>query len=245
MEPVESMEPRLRVFVAGATGVIGRALVPLLLRAGHTVTGTTRSPQRAEALARAGAHPVIVDVYDGVALCEAVERARPDVVVHQLTDLPDRMTPEERPAALERNARIRVEGTNNLLVAAVAAGVGRVVAQSIAFIYAPGPLPHVEDAPLLPGPSTDAVRALENGVTSTDGIAGVALRYGRLYGPGTWTPVPEGTSPLHVDAAAHAALLAIHRGTSGIYNIAEDVDGVVSIEKARRELGFDPAYRCS
>jgi len=237
------MGPSLRVFVAGATGVIGRVLVPLLLRAGHAVTGTTRSAQRAEALSRSGANPVIVDVYDAVALCEAVERARPDVVVHQLTDLPDRLTPEERPAALERNARMRIAGTNNLLVAAVAAGVGRVVAQSIAFNYAPGPLPHREDAPLLPGPSTDAVRALENGVTSTDGMAGVVLRYGRLYGPGTWTPIPEGTSPLHVDAAARAALLAIHRGAPGIYNVAEDADGVVSIEKARRELGFDPAYR--
>lgn len=239
MDPVRSP---LRVFVAGATGVIGRALVPLLLRAGHSVTGTTRSPERAEALARTGAHPVIVDVYDGVALCEVVERARPDVVIHQLTDLPDHMTAEEREAIVERNARIRIAGTNNLLVAAVAAGVGRVIAQSIAFLYAPGPLPHGEDAPLVPGPSTDGVRALEASVTSTDGIAGLALRYGRLYGPGTWTPVPEGTSPLHVDAAAHAALLAVDRGAPGIYNIAED-DGVVSIERARRELGFDPAYR--
>lgn len=237
------MGPPLRVFVAGATGVIGRVLIPLLLRAGHAVTGTTRSAQRAEALSRSGASAVVVDVYDGVALCEAVERARPDVVIHQLTDLPDRMTPEERAAALERNARMRIAGTNNLLVAAVAAGVGRVVAQSIAFVYAPGPPPHLEDAPLLPGPTADAVRSLEAGVTSTDGMAGLVLRYGRLYGPGTWTPVPEGTSPLHVDAAAHAAFLAIHRGTPGVYNIAEDADGVVCSDKARRELGFDPAYR--
>lgn len=240
---MESLGPPLRVFVAGATGVIGRALVPLLLRAGHAVTGTTRSPQRAEALSRSGANPVIVDVYDGTALCEAVERARPDVVIHQLTDLPDQLTPEERGPMVERNARMRMEGTNNLLVAAVAAGVGRVVAQSIAFHYAPGPLPYAEDAPLLPGRSGDGVRALEAGVTSTDGIAGLVLRYGRLYGPGTWTPIPEGPSPLHVDAAARAALLAVHRGAPAIYNIAEDADGEVSIEKARRELGFDPAYR--
>src|SRR3569623_1142346 len=125
---MESTGSPQRVFVAGATGVIGRALVPLLLRAG-----------------------------DAVALCEAVERARPDVVIHQLTDLPDRLTPEERPAALERNARMRIAGTNNLLVAAVAAGVGRVIAQSIAFLYAPGPLPHGDDAPLQPGPSTETV----------------------------------------------------------------------------------------
>jgi nucleoside-diphosphate-sugar epimerase len=236
------MASPLRVFVAGATGVIGRALVPLLLRAGHAVTGTTRSPQRAEALARSGAHPVVVDVFDAPALCQAVERARPDVVIHQLTDLPDSSSPEARAAALERNARMRIEGTSNLLVAAVAAGVGRVVAQSIAFIYAPGPIPYREDAPLQPGTSADGVRALEGTVTGTDGIAGLVLRYGRLYGPGTWTPVPEGTSPLHVDAAAHAALLAVTRGAPGIYNIAED-DGVVSIEKARRELGFDPAFR--
>jgi len=240
---MEPMGPPLRVFVAGATGVIGRALVPLLLRAGHAVTGTTRSPLRAETLARWGANPVVVDVYQPVALCEAVERARPDVVIHQLTDLPDRMTPEERPAAMERTARMRTAGTNNLLVAAVAAGVGRVIAQSIAFVYAPGPVPYAEDAPLLPGPTADAVRSLEAGVTSTDGVAGLVLRYGRLYGPGTWTPVAEGASPLHVDAAARAALLAVHRGAPGIYNVAEDSDGVVSIEKARRELGFDPAYR--
>src|SRR3569623_184220 len=232
-----------RVFVAGATGVIGRALVPLLLRAGHAVTGTTRSPQRAEARGRSGAHPAIVDVYDAAALCEAVERARPDVVIHQLTDLPDRLVPEEWGAARERNARIRIAGTNNLLVATLAAGVGRVIAQSVAFLYAPGPLPHDEAAPLQPGPSTDAVRALEAGVPARDGVAGVVLRYGRLYGPGTWTPVPEGTSPVHVDAAAHAALLAVARGAPGVYNVAEDDDGVVSIEKARRELGWDPAYR--
>ena len=238
------MTPPLRVFVAGATGVIGRALVPLLLRAGHAVTGTTRSPERAEALSRSGAHPVVVDVYDAAALCRAVERARPDVLVHQLTDLPDSPTPEARAAALERNARMRIEGTNNLLVAAVAAGVGRVIAQSIAFLYAPGPTPYREDAPLVAGISTEGVRALETAVTYTDGIAGVVLRYGRLYGPGTWTPVPEGASPLHVDAAAHAALLALDRGPAGIYNIAED-DGTVSIEKARRVLGFDPAFRRS
>lgn len=232
-----------RVFVAGATGVVGRALVPLLLRAGHVVSGTTRSPQRAEALARSGAHPVVVDVYDAGALCEAVERARPDVVIHQLTDLPDRLSPEDHAAALERNTRIRIAGTHNLLVAALGAGVGRVIAQSLAFRYAPGPLPHGEADPLLPGPSTEGVRVLEAAVTSTDGIAGLVLRYGRLYGPGTWTPIPEGSSPVHVDAAAHAALLAVDRGAPGIYNIAEDADGAVSIESARRELGWDPAYR--
>jgi nucleoside-diphosphate-sugar epimerase len=236
------MASPLRVFVAGATGVVGRALIPLLLRAGHNVTGTTRAPERAEALARAGVHPVVLDVYDARALCQSVERARPDVVVHQLTDLPDDPGPEARAAAVQRNARMRTEGSNNLLVACVSAGVGRVVAQSIAFLYAPGPTPHREDAPLMPGTSTDGVRALEAGVTSTDGIAGLVLRYGRLYGPGTWTPVPEGTAPLHVDAAAQAALLALDRGAPGIYNIAED-DGTVSIERARRQLGFDPAFR--
>jgi len=124
----------------------------------------------------------------------------------------------------------------------VAAGARRVVAQSIAFVYAPGRTPHDEDDPLVPGPSTNGVRALESAVTGTDGIAGVVLRYGRFYGPGTWTPVPEGAAPLHVDAAAQAALLALDRGPAGVYNIAED-DGAVSIEKARRELGFDPAFR--
>ena len=138
--------------------------------------------------------------------------------------------------------RIRVEGTRNLMAAAKAAGARRVIAQSVAFVYAPGAEPHHEDDPLaLEGPgkrTAEGIAALEWAVLRTPPIEGIVLRYGRLYGPGTWTDVPEGRGPLHVDAAAHAALLALDRGV-GIYNIAED-DGAVAIDKARMELGFDP-----
>ena len=141
---------------------------------------------------------------------------------------------------------LRIEGTRNLMAAAQAAGVRRVVAQSIAFIYAPGPKPHREGDPLDESEAqrmtVSGVVALEDSVLKTPGIDGVVLRYGRLYGPGTWFAAASGTGPLSTDAAAHAALLAVSRGAPGIYNIAED-DGALSIEKARRELGFDPGFR--
>jgi len=238
----------MRVFVAGATGVIGRPLATLLVRAGHDVTGATRSAARAAGLERTGVTPAVVDVFDAEALKQAVAAARPQVVVHQLTDLPDANDPAAINASLAANARIRMEGTYNLVVAAKAAGATRMVAQSIAFVYAPGPLPHAETDPLLPPDTVSArgVHALEGAVLGTPGIEGVVLRYGRLYGPGTWntkgTPGSPGTGYVHVDAAAQAALLALTRGAPGAYNIAED-DGEVSIEKARRELGFDPDFR--
>lgn len=238
----------MRVFLAGATGVIGRPLLTLLVGAGHAVTGTTRSADKAEAIAAAGATPVVVDVYDASALTAAVGAARPEVVIHQLTDLPDVVDPQKMPAALAANARVRIEGTHNLIVAAKAVGARRLIAQSIAFMYAPGPTPHAEIDPLVPaqdsaaGVSARGVHALEDAVTGTPGIDGIVLRYGRLYGPGTWAEKPTGIGFLHVDAAAHAALLAMTRGAPGIYNIAED-DGEVTIDKARREFGFDPSFR--
>ena len=114
------------------------------------------------------------------------------------------------------------------------------IAQSIAFAYAPDEGPLTEDHPI--DPAQTGVIALEQAVTDTPGIAGMVLRYGRFYGPGTWTDQPNGAAPLHVDAAAQAALLALSKGRPGIYNIAED-DGAVSSEKARRELGFDASFR--
>jgi nucleoside-diphosphate-sugar epimerase len=233
----------MRIFVAGATGVIGRPLVPLLVRAGHQVTGSTRSPAKADALARAGATPTVVDVYDADALKRAMQAAQPEVVIHQLTDLPDEAGALAADA-LAANARVRIEGTHNLIVGAKAAGATRMIAQSISFIYAPGREPHLEEDALVPPENISArgVYALEGAVTGTPGLAGVVLRYGRLYGPGTWAAAPTGKGFLHVDAAAQAAVLALTRGAPGIYNIAED-DGEVSIAKARRELGFDPAFR--
>jgi nucleoside-diphosphate-sugar epimerase len=233
----------MRIFLAGATGVIGRPLLPLLVRAGHQVTGSTRSAAKADAIARAGATPAVVDVFDEEALKEAVGVAKPEVVIHQLTDLPDSAEPDAIAASLEANARIRIEGTYNLIVAAKMAGATRMVAQSIAFVYAPGPEPHQESDPLMPPDTVSArgVYALEDAVGGTPGLTGVVLRYGRLYGPGTWAKKPSGKGFLHVDAAAQAALAAVTRGV-GVYNIAED-DGAVAIDKARRDLGFDPTFR--
>jgi nucleoside-diphosphate-sugar epimerase len=236
----------LNIFVAGATGVIGVPLVKLLRAAGHTVTGGTRSPTKVAAIEALGATPAVVDVFDAAAFLRAVVAARPEVVIHQLTNLPDVLDPAERPAVLARNSKLRDEGTRNLMAAASSAGARRVVAQSIAFVYAPGPLPHTEDDPLDPGETQRAtvtgVVALEQAVLGTPSIAGVVLRYGRLYGPGTWFAKSEAPGGLSTDAAAHAALLAVDRGAPGLYNIAED-DGAVSIDKARRQLGFDPNFR--
>jgi nucleoside-diphosphate-sugar epimerase len=230
----------VRIFLAGASGAIGRRLTPLLIDAGHLVTGTTRSAAKAAALKARGVDAVIVDVFDAAALREAVVRARPDVVIHQLTDLPQVIDPARRGAALIANARLRIEGTPNLVAAAKAAGAGRLIAQSIAFAYAEGPEPHHESDPLAaaagdsPGAiSARGVRMLEDAVLNAPGIAGIVLRYGRLYGPGTGSQAASGRAPLYVDAAANAALLAVSRGAPGIYNIAED-DGAVVIDPAFR-----------
>jgi len=238
----------MRIFLAGAGGAIGRRLAPLLLAAGHIVTGTTRSTGKAAELSARGIEAVVVDVFDGEALRAAVIAARPDVVIHQLTDLPQVFDPARLREALARNSRLRIEGTANLIVAARAARSRRLIAQSIAFAYADGPEPHAEGDPLASGEGEEpgavtarGVRALEHVVLHAAGIEGIVLRYGRLYGPGTWNSA-NARAPLHVDAAAHAALLAVSRGAPGIYNIAED-DGAVAIGKARNELGFDPAFR--
>ena len=236
----------MNIFLAGATGVIGRRLVTLLRDAGHSVTGTTRSEERAVALAALGAKGVVVDVYDPRALLREVYASNPDVIVHQLTDLPDTLSPQERAVALERNARLRIEGTRNLMAAASMAGARRVVAQSIAFVYAPGEGARLESDPLDGSAemanTVQGVIELERQTMGVPGIDGVVLRYGRLYGPGTWFKTATGAAPLHVDASAQAALLAVMQGAPGIYNIAED-DGAVSSEKAKRELGFDAGFR--
>lgn len=238
----------MQIFLAGATGAIGRRLTPLLVAAGHNVTGTTRSAEKADMLKVQGAQAVVVDVFDRRALCDAAVAARPEVVIHQLTDLPRVFDPAHRGEALARNAKLRIEGTVNLVAAAQAACARRLISQSIAFIYADGPEPHAENDPLAPAEGDDlnaltsrGVRSLEDATLKTPGIEGIVLRYGRLYGQGTWN-TPNARAPLHVDAAAQAALLAVTRGAPGIYNIAED-DGAVTIDKARQELGFNPAFR--
>jgi nucleoside-diphosphate-sugar epimerase len=194
-----------------------------------------------------GVAPVVVDVFDSDALTEAVATARPDIVVHQLTDLSSAPGTVGYPAAQEANCRLRIEGTRNLMRAAKRAGVRRAVAQSMAFVYAPREDARVEEDALdlaaqgVRQLTVQGIVALEREVQSTPNIQGIVLRYGYLYGLGTWYDLPPKPPSLHVDAAAHAALLAVSKG-AGVYNIADD-DGAVSSSKARRELGFDPAFR--
>lgn len=238
----------MNVFLAGASGVIGRRLCVLLRRAGHEVVGTTRSEINAVALKTLGVTPAILDVYDARAVLKAMAAARPDVLIHQLTDLPDIIDPSRLPQMRAANARLRREGTRNLINACEALKVKRVIAQSIAWVYAPGMKPYREgDALDLKGQGIDretmgGVVALEDAVTKAPDIDGLVLRYGRFYGPGTWTDKPQGAAPLHVDAAAQAALLALTRGGPGIYNVAEE-DGEVDSGRAKRELGFDASFR--
>jgi nucleoside-diphosphate-sugar epimerase len=239
-----------RIFLAGAAGAVDRRLFPLLTGAGHLVFGTTRSAARAEELARAGIEPVVVDVFDRTALSRAVLAARPEVVIHQLTDLPPALDPAQMGAAVARNARIREEGTRNLVDAALAAGSDRLIAQSIAWAYAPGPEPHEEGDPLdlraegSRSVSIAGVAALEECVLNGPPLAGVVLRYGQLYGPGTGFDKPPGRAPLHVNAAAYAALLSVENGAPGIYNVAEP-GTYVSSGKVRGVLGWDAELRLS
>lgn len=198
--------PPVRVFVAGATGVLGSRILPLLTRAGHTVAGMTRTPGKAALVRSLGAEPVVCDVYDVDALTSAVGRFRPDLLLHELTDLPD--TAGELPARRAGNARIRVEGTRNLIDAATASGCSRLLAQSVAWA-------------LPPGDGADAVHALEDAVL---GFGGVVLRYGQFYGPGTFYPDSAPGAPrIHVDAAAVRTVAALDQ-PSGIITIVEPDD---------------------
>lgn len=236
------------VFVAGASGVIGKALLPLLIKADYQVYGSTRSLEKAKEIEAAGAIPIVVDVYDAEHLREELIRIQPWAVVHQLTDLPRGLSPELMAQAVENNARIRTEGTRNLVAAARAAGSSRLVAQSIAWAYRPSDLPYVETHPLdldAEGSrrvSVHGVAALEQQVLGEPGLQGTVLRYGQLYGPGTGSDAPNGASPVHVQAAAHAVLLALQVATGGIFNITQD-NPTVSNEKAKRILGWSPNVR--
>jgi nucleoside-diphosphate-sugar epimerase len=237
----------MRIFLAGAGGAIGRRLTPLLRAAGHDVVGTTRTADKTAAVAALGAEPVVVDVFDAVALTRALQAAAPHVVMHQLTDLAFAPGTPGYEAGLERNARLRIEGTRNLVAAAKAAGVRRLIAQSIAFVYAPGDGARVESDPLnlaaegAMGRTVAAVSQLEQAVLAMP--EGIVLRYGFFYGPGTWSgDAPARQPAVHIDAAAQAALLAVSKGSRGIYNVAEDALALSSA-KAKRELGFDAGFR--
>ncbi|POZ63232.1 NAD-dependent epimerase/dehydratase family protein [Chromobacterium alticapitis] len=237
-----------KVFVAGSSGVIGKALIPLLLDAGYTVYGGTHRPEHVEALKALGVTPVLANVYDAEALKDELVRIQPWAVIHQLTDLPRGLDPSLMAQAVVNNARIRDEGTRNLVAAAVAAGASRIVAQSIAWAYKAGDKPYLETHPLdldaegTRRTSVHGVAALEKHVLGEAKLQGTVLRYGQLYGPNTGTDQPTGASPLHVEAAAHAALLALQKSPGGVFNITEDNPDVNS-EKAKSVLGWSPALR--
>jgi nucleoside-diphosphate-sugar epimerase len=236
-----------RIFLAGAAGAVGRRLCPLLVADGWAVTGTTRSNEKADQLRALGVEPAVLDIFDEAAVTDTVARVRPDIVIHQLTDLPANLDPAKMLEASVRNARIREVGTRHLVAAALAAGARRLVVQSIAFAYMPGPMPHREQDPLnlsaadRPGISARGVANLELQVLGAP-LTGIVLRYGRIYGPGTGFDGPQPGPTLHVDAAADAARLALTRGEAGIYNVAE-ADGTVLSGKAERELGWRSDFR--
>ncbi len=242
----------MRVFLAGATGVIGRRLIPMLLAESHQVTGMTRSADKLDALARMGAEPVLADALDPDAVHRAVGEARPDAVIHQLTSIPARIEPRKIGRDFAMNDRLRSEGTRNLVDAARAAGAVRIVAQSIAFAYAPGPAGtlHHEADPLFldsPEPFRRSVRALQVLERTVLEAGGVVLRYGYFYGPGSaisrngsvCEDVSRRRLPLvgraegvwsfiHVDDAARATVVALSRGGPGAYNVVDDDPAPVS-----------------
>jgi len=237
----------MKVFLAGATGVIGRRLVPLLMAEGHEVTGMVRSPEKADELRAMGAEPSIADALDAGAVLTAVREAQPEAVIHQLTSLPRRIDPRKIRRDFEVNDRLRGQGTRFLVQAAQAAGVTRILAQSIAFAYAPGRpgALHGEQDPLVldqaPADfkrSARAIAELEDAVLGADGLV---LRYGYFYGPGSAISrdgsmgedlahrrmpiVGKGQgvwSFIHVEDAAQAAVDALTRGEPGAYNIVDD-----------------------
>nr|WP_221333346.1 NAD(P)H-binding protein [Nocardia transvalensis] len=190
--------------MAGASGVLGVRLTPLLVAVGCEVAGMTRSPEKAAALAELGAEPVVCDVYDAPALEQAVRAFAPDMVLHQLTDLPD--NPADLPAGRATNARMRREGTANLLAAARAAGVTRVLAQSVAWE--------------MTGDGKAAAEFLEKSVLE---MGGVVLRYGQFYGPGTYYPNPDDYPDpprIHIAEAAARTVMALDLA-SGIYSVTD------------------------
>jgi nucleoside-diphosphate-sugar epimerase len=236
----------MRVFVAGASGAIGRPLVRKLLAAGHELTGMTRREERAVAMRNEGAAAVVCDVFEPAALNEALVAARPEIVLHALTALPPRFKPKSD--YLAATNRVRTEGTQNLIAAAREAGARRLVAESVAFFYEPqGDWVKDEEAPLFVDPpgrfaaGRDALVELEGAVTGAEGLEGLVLRCGWFYGPGTYYDrggsqaeetlkrrnpvVGAGTglfSFVHVDDVADAFVAALDHGGPGLYNVVDD-----------------------
>jgi nucleoside-diphosphate-sugar epimerase len=238
----------VRILLAGATGVIGRPLVPRLVEDGHTVVGITRSPESAGPLREMGAEPVVCDVFDAERLREAAVSVRAEVVIQHLTDLPQDLNPRNLVRAYEANDRLRSEGSRNLLAAAAEAGARRYIAQNVCFIYArEGEPVKDEDAPLYtdaPAPFDRTMRIseeMERRIVQAEALDGLVLRFGFWYGPGTtyasdgyiaeqvrkrrFPLVGDGSgifSFVHVDDAVEATIAALDRGAAGAYNVCDD-----------------------
>ena len=234
----------MRILLAGATGAIGRQLVPMLVAAGHEVHGTTRSEDRAASLHATGAVSIVLDARDRVAVLAAIADVRPDAVIHELTDLAGGIRPED----VSATSRLRQVTTANLVEAMLAAGTHRLIAQSGAWLYAPGTVPHRESDPLLDPAANPTNRGLpgilevERLTLTTSGIDGTILRYGFFYGPGTMSAERADEPSVHVAAAARATVLALSGEARGIFNVVDDGEDV-SNERARSELGWDPNDR--
>jgi 2-alkyl-3-oxoalkanoate reductase len=237
----------MKIFVAGATGAIGRPLIAQLMMEGYDVIALTRSPEKAQSLAAKGVKPVIADVFDAEAIQVAISHVQPDVVIEQLTSLPTTYTPAAMKAAAARNNRIRLEGGANVLAAAQASGVQRYIVQSIAFWAALGAgladesTPLAFDASPAVADGTRIIAEIERRLLETPNLEGIVLRYGFFYGDGTWYasdgsvaeqvrqqqfPIVgngEGIwSWIHVEDAAMATVAAVDRGNPGIYLITDD-----------------------
>ena len=258
----------MRVFVAGAAGAVGQQLLPQLAARGHEVIASTRTPAKEGRLAALGATPVVVDGLDAVAVGEAVARAEPEIVIHQMTALSGLFDLRRFDRTFAMTNQLRTAGTDHLLAAAVAAGARRFIAQSYTGWTNPregGPV-KTEDDPLDPSPpraqreSLAAIGYLERTVTSASQVEGIVLRYGSFYGPGASgelaglvrrRKVPiigNGAgiwSFLHISDAAAAAVCALERGGPGVYNVVDDEPARVAewLPYLARVLGAKPPYR--
>ncbi len=259
----------MRVFVAGGSGAIGRPLVRALVAAEHEVTVFSRSPERVAALDLPGVVPAAGDAFDPESLRRAVQAARPDVVVNQLTNLPQSANPLAVKRGFDTTSRLRREVSGRLVAAARAAGAHRVVAQSISFAYRPGSGTRTEsdalwsDAPGQIGRLTGSLATLESATLGDDAIEGVVLRYGTFYGPGTYfapgglyatmiakrlLPIPGDGGGLfgfvHIDDAASATVAAL-QGPAGVFNLVDDHPAASAewMPFVARFLGAKPPHR--
>jgi nucleoside-diphosphate-sugar epimerase len=259
----------MRVLVAGASGVVGRSLLPVLIKAGHTVFGMTSSANKRSLVESLGAQHIAADALDRQAVLREVARVRPEIVVNELTAIPPAINLRKFEEQFALTNRLRTEGTDYLLEAALASGARKLIAQSYAgwpYARVGGPV-KTEDDPLDPNPpevfrtGLAAIRHLESTVPQARGLEGIVLRYGSFYGPGTsgaWMldqvrkhrlPI-VGTggavwSFIHIDDVAAATLAAVERGKPGLYNIVDDDPAPVSvwIPELAKIVGAKPPMR--